>query len=218
MAEISTESGGTGDRPPVYPGEITRPKRQAWWPSVIGGINIVLGSLAILGGLCGLLAMPLMSLMGNWADQKGEDMPQMVRDQLDNTSDYMVTITGVNLVLALIAVLLIVSGIRLCKRHPSGPRLVFLWALLRIIAAIPQNIVSYILTAENMEAMRNELAAQPTQVPMTFLNATVYLSLALGVVFAIAYPIFLLIWFRLRGVREEVARWSAAEPTPPGAG
>ncbi|MHC4443904.1 MAG: hypothetical protein ACYTF1_02960 [Planctomycetota bacterium] len=184
--------------PPTEPGQMVIPPRPSSWATVIGIIAIVLGALGILGVIWGAIAsyfaesmMPMMS-----ATQRAE--------LIDSMKEYEL-LTMVNGMLGLVvAVLLLIAGIGLIKRRPWSPKLCKTWAVLKMVVAVIGMVVGIIMQQSTFEAM-----SQQSNVPGfgQWMFVGMLIGTCFGLIWGWALPVFMLIWFSRRKIKEEVVSW-----------
>lgn len=189
--------------PPIEPGPLARPAGYSpyaspvpVWPTVIGVLGIVLGSLGLLGGIWGAVAPIVMkTLFQNTA--MDPNMPQFTERWIHWTVILSVLTSAV-------AVLLIVAGAGILKRAAWSPRAARIWAVLKMVLVIANLVVTF-------EIQRSALAAA-TQAggPGMTVNANLIMipSLCFGLLWGWALPVFLLIWFSRASIKEQVSKWT----------
>ena len=192
--------------PPTTGGAMAVPTRPTTWPAVVGTISIVLGSLGVFGGLCGLASLPFMdSFAGFMSNVPGSSVEAL----MENMKAFVPALLAVNIVGMVVASLLLVWGILLVRRHRRARRLALTWAVLRLLFAIPKTAIDYLLNEGNMAAIKNDPQMQQAMqvMPAGFMESMSMLGVCVGVFIAITYPIFTLIWFNRSKIREEMAGW-----------
>jgi hypothetical protein len=194
------------ERPPVQPARPAAPPTQAGplptpspvpvWPTVIGVIAIVFGAGGALAGLGGvvmsLVTRPMLQRMPN-----APAMPQYGEHWI------AWTVLG-SLVTCGTAILLLIAGIGIAKRLAWGPRAARVWAVLKMIVVVMGTVISWQTQQGAIEAMKQNAAGAP------MLNPQILLSLGMcgGLLWGCALPVFMLIWFTRRSVKEEISRWT----------
>jgi hypothetical protein len=151
---------------------------------VLGVIAIVFGSLGILGGILGAVMLLVAG---------------------DQVSGHMGGAAGIaNQVLGFaLSVLLLAAGIGLAARRRWAPPAMLIWAVLAIVAALFGTIIGYQVQQEQMEELQNQGAgAAPA-----WISSTMPLFMLLGMLWALALPVFMLIWLRRPVIRAETATW-----------
>jgi hypothetical protein len=180
--------------PPTQPGALSISERRPVWPSVVGVIAIVLAALAFLGGVWAFVSWPFFGRTGGAFDDR-ELLKVMER------WGQWVTISSV--VVAVLGIPLLYGGIMLVKRRASGIRVIVAWAVLEIVAVVFSESVQYLMTQDKMTAIGNmgggAGSASPTIYPLMTAGSTL--------IFGWAFPVFCLVWFSRKKVREHVATW-----------
>jgi hypothetical protein len=194
--------------PPIMPGAIASPTRRAAWPAPIGIIAVVLGSCAVLQSGAGFF-MPLITGLA-----RNLPRPKNQPDPFAGMDDYMGAMLAVYAVGMLVAVVLIVAGAGVIRRRAwSGPA-VLTWAVLKILYAVAYSVVMALVQKSQMEAV---IASASTNAPpgsgpppglMSGLGVGIAAFTAIFLfIWLAALPVFMLIWFTRRAIKEEVASW-----------
>ena len=137
--------------PPMPPAPARAPSA---WPTVIGIIGIVFGSLAAIGGCFGagmtLLLEPLLtSLQGAMPEDQ----------QVTGTEgllQYTPWLVGASLAGSAVAIVLLVGGVMLTRRRSAAVKVLVTWAVLKMLYALPYNWISYKVNVANLEQMQND--------------------------------------------------------------
>ncbi|MEO1008753.1 MAG: hypothetical protein AAFX79_09305 [Planctomycetota bacterium] len=151
------------------------------WPTVIGVLCCVFGGLALLGNLCGLIAMPIASQMPGMPPQGG-------------IAWWLQMVAAVAKIP--VSILHLAAGVQLLSRKPSGVRLAVIFAWY----AIAMNIIGAAVQVLSTQAA---LQQQGQQVPLGF-NAGFMVA---GTAIACIWPAFLLFWLRRERIRIDVLAW-----------
>ncbi|MCU0689689.1 MAG: hypothetical protein MUE97_08120 [Phycisphaerales bacterium] len=224
MSSYSTGTG-FGQTPPTMPGAL--PPALPAWPKVIGIISIVLGSLGVVGqgcGIAGAVAMPMMAApmreaakqaaaqaAAQGAAQGGGNAAAAQMEQqvamFDAMGQYTPLLVGSGVLNIICAVLLIVAGIQLLKRLPSGRTLHLAYAGLRTVAVLFAIVPGWLMHVAQMEAMQASGMAMPPGLGAGFMTGMGVVGIVLGVVWGLAYPAFVVVWFMRGTIREQVAAW-----------
>ena len=176
------------------------PPPQSSWPKVIGIISIIFGSFGLLCYGCNsaaTIAQPWLAGMVP-ADQQP------------------VTIQGMQLVLSLVSacgtfslsLLLLMAGIYLTMRRHWSVWWLKLWAILRILFALFSMTIGFVYLEEIIQDLNDQFAQQSMSMPMTFTNSLMIMSIIMGFLLALIWPVFLLIWFARSSIRREIESWS----------
>lgn len=175
-------------------------------PTVIGVISIIFGSLGVLSGACGgvflFLSGPLLSLVP-------EDQASEMELQVSNSMPYPVMQGGVMLLELVISVLMLVGGIMLLRRRRSARGLLVGTAWLDLISNTVAAVVGFLVVQAQMKAMQ-ENAEVAQQVPAgfgTLVQGAGGVMVFVQWLFLAIWPVFVLIWFSRRRIRESVEAW-----------
>ena len=122
--------------------------------------------------------------------------------QLDEWSGWR---TAMSLILALAAGLLLLGGMSLVRRGHRAASILFIWSILKILLLFANVSLQLALQSQVMDQAATEL--QPVPGGRAILFGSMAVGLSCGLIFALAGPIFLLVWFRRRVIKEEVATW-----------
>ncbi len=177
------------DAPPREHQPDLLPDEPPRWPTVVGVISIVWGSLGIICGGCGLASPLIMeAMLAQQASQQGMGpMPDIMKP---GPLQMALGVVGL-----LWTVLLLVAGIMLTLRKPVARPLHLVYAVVNIILTI----VGTIMGIASQQAVRewatnnpdNEWAKQVLIQP----EFAGYISIGLGAVIGLVWPVFCLIWF-----------------------
>ena len=172
----------------VYPG---LQARKPSWPIVVGIISLCVAGLFGLMTIVGLL----MNVLGLGNVQQREMMASMP----DWFHPYQ-WIGGL-FTIATYAVLAI-GGAMLLKRRRAARTLHVAYALMGVLVAISGLIVTV--------TMMNCMTLPPNAPPgaQAIVKATMAISAVFGMVFALAYPTFVLIWFTRPKVAQHIQTWT----------
>ena len=190
--------------PPTDAGAI--PPKPSSWPTVIGVIAIILGSLATLQGCMGL-GWPALAALFTSA------LPEEQAGMMDATTAFApLMMISAGLTLA-VAIVLLIGGIGLTKRSPRSPKTCRIWAGLKMLLVVYSSIVGYLVQQAQMEAMQRMLEEDPNTAGAmpgffgTLMAIVGPVILVFAIVWGWALPIFMLIWFSRRKIKAEVAQW-----------
>ena len=195
MAEIPSQPPA----PPVQPIGVPAPARPSTWPTAVGIVAIVFGVLGTLGACSSAMAPALMNLL------KDNVPPQQMQgmEAMGEWRGYMLALAVPTLVLAL---MLLALGVGILKRSRRAAKGVWAWAALKIILVVFSAYLGYMMQQAQFEAMR-QAPAGPGGPPPGFVDFFSRASLAFGIIWGWALPVFLLVWFNRRKIRTEVAQW-----------
>lgn len=193
--------------PPTQPGVYLVPARAPAWPKVIGVIAIVLGAGGALGGLCGALMPWLQGALQSL-------LPPETAAGLMPFEKWRVPLAILQVATMLVAVLLLIGGIGLVSRKPWSKAVLLWWAGMRIPLVVGAVFMGILSQRGQMEYLQHQ-AAGPIPVN-SIIRISQGIGLCVGLVWGWALPVFLIVWFFRRKVRDEVAQWSAAIVRRPG--
>ena len=172
---------------------------------MIGVIAIVIGTL---GALCWAWGAIGVFFMGMFADfMKNVPGSQGQAEMYRHMEDFKYWTFGVSCFASLLSVCLLTLGIMFLKRHPSTPRLCVIWSILKIPAVVGFAVVGY----SNQHAQFEAMANQPGMTaPMmgTMANVMSGVTVAFGLAWGWALPVFFLIWFTRSKIKAETATWT----------
>jgi hypothetical protein len=167
----------------AYPAALT-PARPPRWPIVIGILSICLAGW-------GMVSLQL--------SQSNARMNSAAREILTMFPDwYMEYSEGAVFIGLGVSVILLLAGIQTLRRKPRGR----MWHMLYAALAIIQVVIGCILFSIALGQLDSTSQSQP----VTYYDI-VQVSGFAGMRSGAAYPIFLLIWFSLRKIREQVRQW-----------
>ncbi|MFG0285398.1 MAG: hypothetical protein ACF8R7_13350 [Phycisphaerales bacterium JB039] len=194
---LPAPSPGPSDAPPTQaPPPAPAPTT---WPGVLGTIAIVLGALGAFGAVIGFAAaVGLPRLLAGILP--AEAVAAMQAGALHPAA--MAALQGAS---ALVAILLLVSGVRLVQRRQSGAMLLRRWALLKIVLVVVSAAVGAIMTRSQFAAMQ---ATAPGGPPPGFQAAMALVGAGFGVLWGWALPIFSLVWLGRAKIRSEIDGWA----------
>lgn len=157
------------------------------WPKVVGIISIVWGSLGLVCGGCGLLS-PI--FVGMVMKGSGQELPPAM---LAQPPQMVLMVLGL-----LLAVFLIIAGVTIINRKPSG----FAMHLGYSLIAIPLTLLSVYFSWKQQGDLAQWAAANPDNPMAKGMSSPgqqigQVFGLAFGAVMGLGYPIFCLIWFGL---------------------
>jgi hypothetical protein len=178
---------GPSAAPPTSPGVVTALKPASTWPMVVGIIAVVLGGFGILGGIWGIVA-PL--IMGRMFAAASQDV-QMI----DPAIGLPLAVLGLAL-----ACMLAAGGIGLLRRRRWAVPVLLWWSWLKVVFSTASLLITIPVTLKAVDA-----AGANSPMPMM---PIIMASLVLGLLWAWALPVFIIIWFRRGVIRGEVAGWS----------
>lgn len=209
--------------PPTIPGELIGARLEPAWPGVLGIMCLVYGILISLAAVVSLLAPVAMAAIANVVppeDAAAMGLATSQRTLLLNVAYYVPALI-VNAWLSLL-------GYRLYQKRRAAASGLRVWALVKIGVEILGAMITMIVTIETMEVQQEIMAKEIAKAggntpPPAFMTSSWFLygpaafatlwSLLVGT----ALPVFLLIWFRRRSVRDYVGTWPGTSRPEPNA-
>ncbi len=181
--------------PPTQPGTIAAPQRPANWPTVIGTIAIVFGCLGSLQGVLGALSPLTTSLFS----------PFMIKGQAEVIQQTAVWNVASSLVGLVIAVLLLIGGIRITRKQLRAVLLLQCWAIAKILFALVATVVGYRSAQLQLEVVQND--PNVANFGAGFFSVFGAIGMIIGALWLCALPVFILVWFSRNKIKCEVAGW-----------
>ena len=178
--------------PPTQPNTTPRPPRTSGWPTVLGTIAIVFGAFGVLGGVWAIVAPVFVEQMANLGLQQDVKMAAMRKWASWSRVSAVATIAA--------AMILLAGGIGLVKRAHWGVGVIQAWAVIRMAVAVGSGVLAGMVQWETLAGMRQQGFPIAGETVMAF-------SVAFSVLWGWALPVFMLIWFGRRRIRDEVAGW-----------
>jgi len=189
---METDQQSPAKTPPSEVGEL--PPDPSRWPTVIGASSIILASLGLAGGCCGM-ASPF--LPGFFSDMVPPEQIELMRA----SQPPVLWVISASLIGLAVSTLLLLAAIGILRRRSSGVTLCKVWAWINIPWAAISIIASiYIHLQVPQDAQQMGVVLQ-------------YVFLAFGIcftlLFGLGFPLFLLLWFSRARIKEEVDAWEA---------
>jgi hypothetical protein len=200
MAFEPDESRTSSAAPPTQPGMLPAAPATESWPTVIGIIAIIFGALGALGGLWGLVAPAVMRR--SLANVPGVDQTSL--DIMHNWQSWTVT---ASLLGAILAIVLLVFGIGLMGRKRWSRATGLTWAGLKMALVIATSVVASIIQRETFARMSQQSTSMPAM-PVNMADTMAGFTLVFGLLWGWALPVFVLIWFSRRKIKDAVAAWA----------
>jgi len=209
MTEERYSSGSLGmTAPPSVAGAM--PTMPSTWPTVIGVVMIVLASLGMLAYGCGAVANTIWPLALSKLAQSPAGQDPAITAQLDMSRRFMAWNVFNAIVSVGLSFMLLMAGVAVVRRRSWCARLSFVWAIVRILWAIPASYVGYRIAIESFQAMEKASADAGRPMPNglgTIMHSLGGVGVAIGLVLACALPAFVLIWFSRSKIKNEIAQW-----------
>lgn len=178
-------------QPPVQ-SDFDLPAALPAWPKVVGIISIVLASLGLTCGTCGVGMLAFLPQILKMAEQQMGPAPTVMFP-----GPMLVGITALGV---LWSVVLMVAGIMTVKRKPAGRIAHLLYAPVSVLLTIVSTAVNW----QYQSGVSAWAAANPTDKWAQQHNSTgSFVGMAIGVIIGLGWPIFLLIWFGVVKTRPE---------------
>lgn len=171
--------------------------RRTTWPSVLGVITIVLGSLGVLSGLWTAVSPLFADMIAGFVPGGTSGMESVA------AYAWLMVILGV-LTMAR-GGLEIVAGTAVYRRRGGARRLIFAWAWLAIVLSFVGAIATYLMQMEQFRVM----TAKGTPIPAGLGGIIGVFSAVIAVAWGCLFPVFALVWFSRRVICEEVRGWGA---------
>lgn len=177
----------------------TMPAPAPSWPSVLGILALLLGLFGTLVGAFAVLSPLVMSFWAQFVPAEGRTGLAVA----DRWTAWTVASGGLATGLSL---LLMVAGIGLLRRRRWACALLQTWAVLRMMLAVGQVGVAYVIQQETLASMSQQMPApMPAQ---QYVQLFALLGMVISLAWYWALPVFLLIWLARGRVREHVAEWT----------
>ena len=174
--------------------EFSKPKS---WPIAIGVVSIVFGSMGLLNTGCGSAFMLMLPML-----------PPEIQEQAGQQASGPVYVLQIGQQCAgfILAGLLLFAGIAACRRKPSMRGLHLGWSGLKIAMALIVFAISMTMISDMVDQLNEQFSSQGMDIHIT--EGIVIIILVATALWAILWPVFLLIWFNLSGVKRDIDSWS----------
>lgn len=185
--------------PPTLAGEIIRVRPPAAWPTVLGVLSLIFS----VGGVFIGASTALQPLIMSFASSIAGEQPAFAVAR-----KWMYVSMGTGIVGGLIAIVLLVGAILLLRRNPVSIRILSVWAILKIIFALGSSVIATFMQLEQAQAIAGTpTGGAPMPISANAMSAISILGILMSLMWAMAFPFVLLVWFRRQTVRAEVQRW-----------
>ena len=185
----------TPPAPPVHSMQL--PEAPSKWPTAFGVVGIILGSLGLLGGCCGVLSPLVWPRYIQWLESM-EGVPQEQIELARNSMPPAVWVVPASLVTLALSLILFIGAIKLIRRRASGVGLYKFWAWFNIPWSLLGFVVNLLLQARVPKGDQ----------PMGAIGQ--YAGLVFGgcwvLLMGVGLPLFMLYWFMRESIRSEIAR------------
>jgi hypothetical protein len=165
---------------------------------VIGTIVVIFGAMGIVGGLCGAVSPMIMKAITSAVPAGQEAIGSL--EVMKRWSEWIV---GNSLLRTALGTLLLAAGIGLLKQRSWARLTCLTWACARVAFAPVEAYVGHLMQVESLDQM----ARQGPSPPAAVMGVAFALGAFIGLAWAWALPVFMLVWLSRRKIREEVAGW-----------
>jgi hypothetical protein len=165
------------------------------WPGFVGVLGIAVSAVLFVDKAEELLT-PWLWPQEAWRQRFTPAMANLVAE----TIPPMQWTLPASFVGMLLAVLLFVGSVGVLRRRQSGVRLCRSWAWLAILWGSAEVIIASVLL--------QRLALDAPQLAPEGWAGAVALGIFVALAMILAFPLFLLLWFRRETIRRETAHWS----------
>ncbi|MGD9689184.1 MAG: hypothetical protein AB7K52_00455 [Phycisphaerales bacterium] len=202
----STTSPPQGDGPaqPLHPPTIrgTAPsyRSRTIWPTVLGIICIVVGGAGALLSLWNAISYFIMpDFFKSLANTPG---PGAAVAAIEPYLPMQAALSGVGVPIAL---LLLAGGAMLLVKRRWGPRLLFMWAIVKTVHGLVVCISLYLMQTAQFAAMANQ--GGPGAPPPGFMSGFAAIIAFAYMLWFLLLPVFIWVWFSRRAIRDEISEW-----------
>lgn len=210
-----TEPGGDNqpmlpDSPPTAPGAMVSrlaPAAPAW-ATVLGILSIVFGVLGALSKCWGIATLFFFTAMERFfASMPEDEVPEGIGQSFSMMGVYAWPIAGVSLLKTAVACLLVAVGIGLLKQRAWAPAWAIRYAVLDMVLTLGEGALGVLSQAAQFEAMQ---AADPSGFGTIGPGVSVFSRVMVvgGVLVSLVWPVFLIVWFTRRRIREATSTWT----------
>lgn len=192
-----------GQTPPTEPGAL--PPEQTKWPTVFGIISIVFGAGGAFCNFAGVFMVIfqdrfLRMMMGALPPAEAEKQIAAAQAAQPPAGIAMV-VTGFAM---LTSILLLVAGITCLRRRTVTRSLHMGWAVARTLVAIGVLVMQLMAHARSQEFYASSGMTNPQG---QYADVIMYITVALTLLWSIAYPLVVVIWFNRAVIKREMAEW-----------
>lgn len=173
---------------------------------VLGVLCAVFGILGALSGFCGALSSIGQFFLSGM--MQGSAVGSETAEAMKRMAPYMFVGGIVNTGLA---ILLAAGGFGLAARRPWSRTVLLHWSWLKMLGVVLGVVLAFVMQQAMTQAAAESAASSGQAIPGGF-RMMMGLFGGLGLVFSLiwgwALPVFNLIWFNRRAIRNEVQSWS----------
>jgi len=181
------------------------------WPMTVGVITIIFGALGLLAGCAGvgfmLFIEPLTSAL---ADASGQSIDSF---GLAGMIEWKGWIVATTVVAALVALPLLAGGIGLTRRRSRSRPILVTWAIAKMALAAANGVLSLMVNRSQFDAAQENPVTAGMSAELSKMMSDGFT--VVGVLWGWALPVFLLVWFSRRAIKEDMATWSDADHALP---
>ena len=194
----NTPAATTPMTPPSEVGEV--PRKPPSWPGAIGTISIVFGAMGLVCYAClSLQTMATPLIVGMVPEDQRPPTPQGI--QLFVQIFQLCAAAG-------LSVWLLIAGIGMTRRRPWARSHTVGWSVAKILLSFISTTMGVVFASATVDQINSQLSKGGTP-PFTVSITWVMVFVAIALVWALLWPVFLLIWFSRGAVKDEVAAWAA---------
>ncbi len=187
--------------PPMMPGAVPPP--HTVWPTVLGIIAIIMGSMGALQGVVALI-MPLFAdQFRKFGSMSGGGAVEF--DMFAGVDEYGAWLTLSSVLTMVVGLLLILGGAMLAKRKRIAGSVILTWAAVKIMLVVGSTLLGFLINRAQMESLTLSPNAPPQM--MSMMDAMAYVSIVLGLCWGWVLPIFMIAWFVRPTIRGEMSTW-----------
>lgn len=186
--------------PPEMPGT-----NQTVWHRVLGIICIVFGAGAALMSVISTVGQKTMSkFTEQQLEVTGQD-PAAYAALMEEWSGKLMALGGAT---ALVALVLAAGGVLLLLKKRKAATALKVWAGLKIALVLITIPVTAGFQKANMEvAFGGAMAGEGAEIAASATRVGLVVTIAFGVIWGLILPVFNLIWFSRKKIKEQVAFW-----------
>ena len=209
MPEHLQEDDDFPKTPPTQPATPATPPNgpssRSNWPTALGVIGIVLGGLGVLGGLMGVVSNLLFedsleSLLSGTAPGQ-----EALNAAFEITTQWRGWTIGFALLGMAVAALLLAGGVLLLRRRRASVRALRIWAGAKIVLVVANAVIGIVIQQAIFKVMLRTL---PGAAPEAFIGIFGIVSVIFALLWGLALPVFMAIWFARQKIKNEVALWT----------
>jgi hypothetical protein len=186
--------------PPTQPAVPYTFARPSTWPVVIGIIAIVLGTLGILGGCWASIAYPVMEVILRAA-------PKEAAAGLEFAREWRTWTLTLGVGSGILAVLLLIAGIGLCRRRRWAISMTWWWAILKMLFVLMSMAMAVTMQQAQFTAIGGQ-GGGPAALPPGFNMLMGAVTAGFSLIWGWALPVFMIVWLSRGTIKREIAAWT----------